>query len=101
MPTGEHRARRTSGLGNIRPGEHRVDPLLSKNKHKKADYYKEFSAIYEHCNVMNHELPSYSNVEILGKDAKWYKRKIKESLFIQKYKPDLNRNIKSFDCKLF
>lgn len=71
------------------------------NKHNNADYFKEFSAVFEHCTANNHNFPDSDNIKLLGREGKWHKRKIKESIYIKNLKPSLNRNVSSYDCKLF
>ena len=41
-----------------------------------ADYFKEFSAVFEHCTANNHNFPDSDNIKLLGREGKWHKRKI-------------------------
>ena len=70
-------------------------------KHVNADRYNEFSSIFTHCQTASHTLPSPDHVKVLSVENAWYKRKIMESLFIKNIQPTLNRNVQSYNLKLF
>ena len=79
---------------NVRIGEHiQISPLTKKKVKPKG------SAVSDHLLLCNHS-PSFKNFTVLTKENKLL-LELKESLLIMRYKPSLNRNIRSALVYLF
>ena len=80
---------------NVRIGEHiGISPLTNEKIKPKV------SSISDHLLLCNHS-PSFDDFSILSLDNKKYLLEIKESLFIKKDKPSLNKNVTSAPLYLF
>ena len=80
---------------NVRTGEHiGISPLTRKKVKPKG------SAVRNHFLLCNHS-PCFENVSVLAKENKKFLLEFKESLPIMRYKPSLNRNIRSAPLYLF
>ena len=80
---------------NVRIGEHIGIPPLTRKKVKRKG-----SAVSNHLLLCNHS-PSIKSFSVLTKENKKFLLELKESLLIMKYKPSLNRNIRSAPLYLF
>ena len=49
------------------------------------------TAVGEHCQATGHSIPP-SNIKVLDTETPWYRRKVKEALFIREKQPPLNRD---------
>ena len=54
----------------------------------------DISSAYKHCQEFSHRI-DYDNVQILDRSSDYKKILIKEMLYIEKFKPDLNKQLHS------
>ena len=80
---------------NVRIGEHIAISSITEKKAKTKD-----SAVSDHLLLCNHS-PSFQNFSVLNEENKKFLLELKESLLIMRYKPSLNRNIRSAPLYLF
>ena len=80
---------------NVKIGEHIGISPLTKKKVEPKD-----SAVRDHLLLCNHS-PSFENLSLLTKENEKFLLELKESLLIMRYKPSLNRNVRSALLYLF
>ena len=72
------------------------------NEHLKESFGGQKGVMYSHCNENLCTSPDFNtHCSVIGKEANWHRRKIKESLLIKLTKCDLNSNSKSYSLELF
>ena len=59
-------------------------------QHRRAKASGQDSAVYLHLNETGHTFED-SQVRVLDKEADWYKRGVKEAIFVKMEKSSLNR----------